>query len=101
MPPIDSHESDQRAEVEHVGAKIIAGGCTGQRRKQKRSSQSERADKQDIVARHVPFGIDRAKERLRESVAAPHAIEQPRRTHLRSHAGAEVRHQQSEPNNRK
>src|SRR6266516_4640975 len=62
---IDTHECDEGAEIQQLRAKLIAH--------QKAAGQYDGAGKQDIVARDVSPGLDRAEEAFRDGVVAAHA----------------------------
>ncbi len=85
---VDAHERKERAEVEEIRA-LIVGDDEG-------TDEGDDADKDDVVAWDVVFGIERAEEFFGNTVAASHAVEQARRAELRAHAGADIGDQDGE-----
>src|SRR5260370_36153171 len=82
---VDPHEGDQRAEVEEFSAALVAD--------QESADEGDNANKNNVVARDVVFGINRSEEFLGNSIAASHAVKQSRGAELRAHAGTDVGNQ--------
>lgn len=85
---VDAHEREEGAEVQEVRALVVSDD--------KGTYQRDYADKDDIVARDVAFGVHSTKKLFGNTVAATHAIEQARCSELRAHPRADVGDQNRE-----
>src|SRR5579872_4640172 len=84
---VDSHEGDERAEVQHFRAESIRHPAGD-------ADQGDHPNENHTVTRDVALAVYGAEE-FRQSVAASHSVEQAGSAKLRRHPGPEVGHNQS------
>ncbi len=88
---VHAHKRNQRAKIEQPDPLL--------ERQKERSNHHDHAYENYVVSRNVMLRIHRTEKRLRQGVASPHAIQQPRRADLRAHARPEVCDQQRKSDN--
>src|ERR1017187_3813855 len=83
---VDTDECNEGAEVDQFRSLLIS--------QQERTYQRNRANDQDVVARHLMTRIDRSEYLRGKRVTPTHAVHEPGCAELRGNCGSHICHQQ-------
>src|SRR5439155_21728158 len=83
---IYAHEAEQGAEIQQLGAQIIAAPGVIQC---ERGDERDSANQNDIVAGNTSARIHETKKLAQDGIVAAHAIEKTASTEVGAHAGAD------------